>query len=169
MGQIQSAINQAIGTAAIASAIGSDKEAMKKAAKYGPGGEVEEKVIKEAAEKYKIKPEEITLEQKKSLEPKLNRMREEAETTDLREKQAKKFGFKTPESREIRRQGEERRERNIQELSKSLRATQEATDSMNDAIDSKVSQKEAFQSVMEGKPNPMKRSKLLPGKKQRRY
>lgn len=163
MGQIQSAINQAIGTAAIASAIGSDKEAMKKAAKYGPGGEVEEKVLKTAG------IEKPTLEQRQSLEPKLSRMREEAETTDLREKQAKKFGIPTPESKAIRAEGLERKKRNIQELSKSFQATEKATDSMNDAIDSKVSQKEAFQSVMEGKPNPMKRSKLLPGKKQRRY
>ena len=164
MGQIQSAINQAIGTAAIASAIGSDKEAMKKAAKYGPGGEVEEKVLKTAG------IEKPTLEQKQALEPKLNRMREEAETTDLREKQAKKIGIiPTEKSKAIRAEGLERKKRNIQELSKSFQATEKATDSMNDAIDSKVSQKEAFQSVMEGKPNPMKRSKLLPGKKQRRY
>ena len=164
MGQIQSAINQAIGTAAIASAIGSDKEAMKKAAKYGPGGEVEEKVLKTAG------IEKPTLEQKQALEPKLSRMREEAETTDLREKQAKKIGIiPTEKSKAIRAEGLERKKRNIQELSKSLQATEKATDSMNDAIDSKVSQKEAFQSVMEGKPNPMKRSKLLPGKKQRRF
>ena len=164
MGQIQSAINQAIGTAAIASAIGSDKEAMKKAAKYGPGGEVEEKVLKTAG------IEKPTLEQKQALEPKLSRMREEAETTDLREKQAKKIGIiPTEKSKAIRAEGLARKKRNIQELSKSLQATEKATDSMNDAIDSKVSQKEAFQSVMEGKPNPMKRSKLLPGKKQRRY
>lgn len=164
MGQIQSAINQAIGTAAIASAIGSDKEAMKKAAKYGPGGEVEEKVLKTAG------IEKPTLEQKQALEPKLSRMREEAETTDLREKQAKKIGIiPTEKSKAIRAEGLARKERNIQELSKSFQATEKATDSMNDAIDSKVSQKEAFQSVMEGKPNPMKRSKLLPGKKQRRF
>ena len=169
MGQIQSAINQAAGALAIAGALSGDAEAAKKAAKYGPGGKVEEQVIKEAAKKYDIKPEEVTLEQKKALEPKLNRMREEAETTDLREKQAKIGPIPTPESTAIRDEGEKRKKRNIQELSKSLQATEKATDSMNDAIDSKLSQKEAFQSVMEGKPNPMKRSKLLPGKKQRRY
>lgn len=169
MGQIQSAINQAAGALAIAGALSGDAEAAKKAAKYGPGGKVEEQVIKEAAKKYNIKPEEVTLEQKKALEPKLNRMREEAETTDLREKQAKIGPFPTKASKEIFEEGHERKNRNIQELADSLRATQKAADSMNDAIDSKVSQKEAFQSVMEGKPNPMKRSKLLPGKKQRRY
>ena len=163
MGQIQSAINQAAGALAIAGALSGDAEAAKKAAKYGPGGKVEEKVLKTAG------IEKPTLEQKQALEPKLNRMREEAETTDLREKQAKIGPIPTKESRAIRAEGLERKKRNIQELSKSLQATEKATDSMNDAIDSKVSQKEAFQSVMEGKPNPMKRSKLLPGKKQRRY
>lgn len=163
MGQIQSAINQAAGALAIAGALSGDAEAAKKAAKYGPGGKVEEKVLKTAG------IEKPTLEQKKALEPKINRMREEAETTDLREKQAKIGPFPTKESRAIRAEGLARKERNIQELSKSFQATEKATDSMNDAIDSKVSQKEAFQSVMEGKPNPMKRSKLLPGKKQRRY
>lgn len=159
MGQIQSAINQAAGALAIAGALSGDAEAAKKAAKYGPGGKVEEQIL----------PKGATLEQKQALEPKLNRMREEAETTDLREKQAKIGPIPTKESRAIRAEGLERKKRNIQELSKSLQATEKATDSMNDAIDSKVSQKEAFQSVMEGKPNPMKRSKLLPGKKQRRY
>lgn len=163
MGQIQSAINQAAGALAIAGALSGDAEAAKKAAKYGPGGKVEEKVLKTAG------IEKPTLEQKQALEPKLNRMREEAETTDLREKQAKIGPFPTKESKAIRAEGLERKKRNIQELSKSLQATEKATDSMNDAIDSKVSQKEAFQSVMEGKPNPMKRSKLLPGKKQRRF
>lgn len=163
MGQIQSAINQAAGALAIAGALSGDAEAAKKAAKYGPGGKVEEKVLKTAG------IEKPTLEQKQALEPKLNRMREEAETTDLREKQAKIGPFPTKESKAIRAEGLERKKRNIQELSKSLQATEKATDSMNDAIDSKVSQKEAFQSGMEGKPNPMKRSKLLPGKKQRRF
>lgn len=163
MGQIQSAINQAAGALAIAGALSGDAEAAKKTAKYGPSGKVEEQVLKTAG------IEKPTLEQKKALEPKLNRMREEAETTDLREKQAKIGPFSTKESKAIREEGLKRKERNIEELSKSFQATQKATDSMNDAIDSKVSQKEAFQSVMEGKPNPMKRSKLLPGKKQRRY
>ena len=164
MGQIQSAINQAAGALAIAGALSGDAEAAKKAAQYGPGGKVEEKVLKTAG------IEKPTLEQKQALEPKLSRMREEAETTDLREKQAKKIGIiPTEKSKAIRAEGLERKKRNIQELSKSLQATEKATDSMNDAIDSKVSQKEAFQSVMEGKPNPMKRSKLLPGKKQRRF
>lgn len=161
MGQIQSAINQAIGTAAIASAIGSDKEAMKKTAKYGPGGEIEEKVLKKAGIKNP------TLEQRQELEPKLRRMREEAENTDLREQQAKKFGiFPTEDSRDIRKKGLERKEKNIQELSKSFKATQDAADSMNDAVNSKTYQQQAFKDVKEGRPNPMKGHKF---KNQRRY
>ena len=169
MGQIQSAINQAAGALAIAGALSGEAEAAKMTAKYGPGGKVEEKIIKEVAKKNNIKPEEITLDEKKSLEPKLNRMREEAETTDLREKQAKIGPFPTTTSKGIYKAGHDRKDRNIEEITNSFRAMRDATNSMNDAIDSKVSQKEAFQSVMEGKPNPMKRSKLLPGKKQRRY
>lgn len=165
MGQIQSAINQAAGALAIAGALSGEAEAAKMTAKYGPGGKVEEKIFSQAG----IKPEEITLEKRQALEPKLSRMREEAETTDLREKQAKIGPFPTEESKRISKEGHDRKGRNIKEVSDSFRAMKNATDSMNDAIDSKVSQKEAFQSVIEGKPNPMKRSKLLPGKKQRRY
>lgn len=149
MGQIQSAVNQVLGTIAIGTKLGEGLKEEKTQAKYGPGGEVEQKVLKKAG------LTEASIEDKEKIRPLISEMANEARTTDLREKQAKIFGIPTAKSKEIRDEGKARKTRNIDYLANKIKPELKAADALKTATDDKLSQKDRIINRMGGGNNPL--------------
>ena len=149
MGQIQSAVNQMLATGAIAYKLGEGLKEQQVQAKYGTGGEVEQKVLEKAG------LTEASIEDKEKIRPLISEMSNEARITDLREKQAKIFGIPTAKSKQIREEGLARKERNIDYLANKVKPELKAADALKTATDDKLSQKDRIINRMGGGNNPL--------------